>query len=75
MWTAFSGDFISQSAHQSLCGRIHVENVAGLVTEADGFIQNIQSGSEHLLEIRKITWPESPEPERLQHPLFAEGDR
>jgi len=26
-----------------------------LVTEADGLIQDIQSGSEHLLAIRKIT--------------------
>ncbi len=52
---AFSRNLISESAHQSLCGRIRVENIARLVTEADGLIQDIQSGSEHLLDIRKIT--------------------
>jgi hypothetical protein len=52
---AFSSDLILGPPHQSLCGRIRVEHTARLVTEADGLIQDIQGGSEHLLDIRKIT--------------------
>jgi hypothetical protein len=35
-------------SHQFLCGRIHVKDGSGLVTEADGLMHDFQGGSEYM---------------------------